>query len=126
MKDGLCAEVAKVEQQFLYNLLEPEAEADDNQEGDGGLEQQGGEGGEADADGHLGQGVLGVEGRRTRCLFFRLGNRPRRDRLHPALAESIEADIVPTPTTLAAAAANIYLLLVWKPAIQHTCPVSLL
>ena len=70
MKDGLCAEVTKVEQQLLYDLLKPEAEADDNQEGDGGVEQQGGEGGEADADGDLSQGVLGVEGRRSRCLFF--------------------------------------------------------
>merc|ERR1711890_121989 len=60
LKDGLCPEVAKVEQQFLDKLVEPEAEADDDQEGEGG------EGGEADADlGHLGEGVLGVEGRRA-------------------------------------------------------------
>ena len=100
MEDGLCAEVAEVEQQLLDDLLEPEAEADDDQEGDG-VEQQGGAG-EADADGDLGQGVLGVEGGRARCLVFRLGNRPRGDRLHPTLAEPIEADVVPTPTTLAA------------------------
>ena len=109
LKDGLCAEVAiKVEQQFLNNLLEPEAEADNNKEGDG----EGGEGGEADADGDLCQGVLGVESRRARCLVFRLGNRPRCNRLHPALAEPTEADIVATPTTLAAAAANFYLFVV--------------
>ena len=100
LEDGLCAEVAEVEQQLLDDLLEPEAEADDDQEGDG-VEQQGGAG-EADADGDLGQGVLGVEGGRARCLVFRLGNRPRGDRLHPTLAEPIEADNVPTPTTLAA------------------------
>ena len=100
LKDGLCPEVTKVEQQFLDKLVEPEAEADDDQEGDG-VEQQGGAG-EADADGDLGQGVLGVEGGRARCLVFRLGNRPRGDRLHPTLAEPIEADVVPTPTTLAA------------------------
>ena len=65
LKDGLCPEVTKVEQQFLDKLLEPEAEADDDQEGEGG------EGGEADADlGHLGEGVLGVEGRRAGCLLF--------------------------------------------------------
>merc|ERR1712037_406905 len=100
LKDGLCPEVAEVEQQLLDDLLEPEAEADDDQEGDG-VEQQGGAG-EADADGDLGQGVLGVEGGRARCLVFRLGNRSRGDRLHPTLAEPIEADVVPTPTTLAA------------------------
>merc|ERR1712001_474220 len=99
LKDGLCPEVAEVEQQLLDDLLEPEAEADDDQEGDG-VEQQGGAG-EADADGDLGQGVLGVEGGRARCLVVRLGNRPRGDRLHPTLAEPIEADVVPTPTTLA-------------------------
>ena len=68
LKDGLCPEVAEVEQQLLDDLLEPEAEADDDQEGDR-VEQQGGAG-EADADGHIGQRVLGVEGRRARCLVF--------------------------------------------------------
>ena len=101
LKDGLCAEVAKVEQQFLDDLVKPEAEADDDQEG-GGVEQQGGVAGKADADGDLGQGVLGVEGSRAGRLVLRLGNRPRGDRLHPALAESVEADLVQTPTTLAA------------------------
>ena len=117
MKDGLCTEVTEVEQQFLNNLLEPEAEADDDQEGDW-VEQQGGEGGagETDADGHLGQGVLGVEGGRASSLVLRLGNRPCGNRLHPALAEPIEADIVSTPTTLAAA--NFYILFVWKQAIR--------
>ena len=109
LKDGLCAEVAKVEQQFLDDLVKPEAEADDDQEG-GGVEQQGGVAGKADADGDLGQGVLGVEGSGARRLVLRLGNRPRGDRLHPALAESVEADLVQTPTTLAATklAANFY------------------
>ena len=119
LKDGLCAEVAEVEQQLLDDLLEPEAEADDDQEGDG-VEQQGGAG-EADADGDLGQGVLGVEGGRARCLVFRLGNRPRGDRLHPTLAEPIEADNVPTPTTLAA---NFIVVFVCLETSKSTCPVS--
>ena len=99
LKDGLCAEVTKVEQQFIIDLIQPEAEEVDDQEGDG-VQQDGGEGGagKADADGHLRQGVLRVEGCRASGLVVGLGNRPGGDRLHPALAESVEADLVETPT----------------------------
>ena len=100
LKDGLRAKVTQVQHQFLDKLLKFEAEADNNQEGD---KQQDGEGGEADVDGHLHQqGVLRVEGGGALGVLLRLGHRPGRDRLYPALAEPVEADFqVKTAATLA-------------------------
>ena len=94
------AKVTQVQHQFLDKLLKLEAEANDNQEGD---KHQDGEGGEADVDGHLHQqGVLWVEGGGALGVLLRLGHRPGRDRLYPALAEPVEADFhVKTAATLA-------------------------